>query len=235
MLRAVTDVRGHSTDEYLETIYFLSLPIGEYRPARATAPIGSRVAERLGVSRAAVGDMLRRLELDGLVTRDEGRVVELTATGRERAERVVRRHRIIERFLTDFLGYGPAECHEHAERLGEAFTDDMVDRIDARLGRPERCPHGWPVDTAAEQRENAELTALADVATGTRVAIVRLAEHDEELLRWLYREGFVPGADVEVVEAQRAAGQLRVVVDGDPRAVADKAAASVYVRRPAVT
>jgi DtxR family Mn-dependent transcriptional regulator len=90
---------GHSIDEYLEVIYFLAFPIGEYRPAGESA-IASRVAEMLGVSRASAGEMLKRLEAEGLVERGEQKEAILTPAGIERAEKVVRKHRIIERFLT---------------------------------------------------------------------------------------------------------------------------------------
>src|SRR5215203_5074905 len=144
--------QGHSVDEYLETIYFLAFPIGEYRPdPGGSAAIASRVAEMLGVSRASAGEMLKRLEAEGLVERGEHKEAILTASGRERAERVVRKHRIIERFLTDFMGYTAAESHVHADELGDTFTDDMIVRIEQRLGYPDRCPHGWPVDTEFEQ------------------------------------------------------------------------------------
>src|SRR5687767_1177412 len=143
---------GHSVDEYLETIYFLAFPIGEYRPLSTGSPtLAARVAEMLGVSRASAGEMLKRLEAEGLIERGQQKEALLTASGRERAERVVRKHRIIERMLTDFMGYTAAESHVHADELGDTFTDDMVDRIASRLGDPERCPHGWPVDTAREQ------------------------------------------------------------------------------------
>src|SRR5919109_2200619 len=147
--------QGHSVDEYLETIYFLAFPIGEYTPRGSGSPtIASRVAEMLGVSRASAGEMLKRLEADGLVERGERKEAILTEAGRERAERVVRKHRIIERFLTDFMGYTPAESHVHADELGDTFTDEMIDRIAERLGHPDRCPHGWPGDPAREQAEN---------------------------------------------------------------------------------
>src|SRR5438309_6310048 len=163
---------GHSIDEYLETIYFLAFPIGEYRPATGGTPtLASRVAEMLGVSRASAGEMLKRLETDGLVQRGKQKEAILTAKGRARAERVVRKHRIIERLLTDFMGYTPAEAHVHADELGDTFTDDMVERMDEKLGRPERCPHGWPVDTAFEQAENRELKPLAELEAGTHATI----------------------------------------------------------------
>src|SRR5262245_45757282 len=132
--------QGHSVDEYLETIYFLAFPIGEYRPQETGIPtLSARVAEMLGVSRASAGEMLKRLEAEGLVERGEHKEAILTASGRVRAEHVVRKHRIIERLLTDFMGYTAAEAHVHADELGDTFTDDMVERIDERLGHPERC------------------------------------------------------------------------------------------------
>src|SRR6476659_9042016 len=140
----------HSIDEYLETIYFLAFPIGEYTPrGSGSPPLASRVAEMLGVSRASAGEMLKRLEAEGLIERGERKEALLTATGRTRAERVVRKHRIIE-------------------------------RIDERLGHPERCPHGWPVDPEFEQAENESLAALATLEPATHATIVRLAEHDGE-------------------------------------------------------
>ena len=226
--------QAHTVDDYLETIYFLAFPIGEYRPLSQGEPtLAARVAEMLGVSRASAGEMLKRLEADGLVERGERKEAILTETGQERAEQVVRRHRLIERFLTDFLGYTPAESHVHADELGHTFTDDMIERIAERLGHPDRCPHGWPVDTEFEQAENRELSPLSDLDPGDHATIVRLAEHDGDLLRWFYDQGLVPGQEIEVREAEPAAGQLTVGLDGTERAVGEKAAAGLFVRRAA--
>jgi DtxR family Mn-dependent transcriptional regulator len=223
--------QGHSVDEYLETIYFLAFPIGEYRPMSTGSPtLASRVAEMLGVSRASAGEMLKRLEGEGLIERGKQKEALLTAAGRKRAERVVRKHRIIERLLTDFMGYTAAEAHVHADALGDTFTDDMVERIDERLGHPDRCPHGWPVDPDFEQEENQHLSPLSDLEPGARATIVRLAEHDGELLHWFYDEGLVPGRELEVREAQPAAGQLTVRLNGAERAIGEKAAAGLFVR-----
>ena len=222
--------QGHSVDEYLETIYFLAFPIGEYRPATGSSAIASRVAEMLGVSRASAGEMLKRLEAEGLVERGEQKEAILTEAGIERAQRVVRKHRLIERFLTDFMGYTPAESHVHADELGDTFTEDMVERINEKLGRPDRCPHGWPVEPDTEQTENRELVSLAELAPGRAAEIVRLAEHDGDLLHWFYDEGLVPGTRIEVREAHPAAGELKVAVGGGERAIAEKAAEGLYVR-----
>ena len=222
---------GHSVDEYLETIYFLAFPIGEYTPKGAgSPPLASRVAEMLHVSRASAGEMLKRLEAEGLIERGARKEALLTASGRERAEHVVRKHRIIERLLTDFMGYTGYEAHERADELGDTFSDAMVERIDERLGKPERCPHGWPVDPAFEQEENLELSALADLQPGSRATIVRLAEHDGDLLHWFYDQGLAPGVEIELREAQPAAGQFTVKLNGDERAIGEKAAAGLFVR-----
>jgi len=222
----------HSVDDYLETIWFLAFPIGEYLPQTGGTPtLASRVAEMLGVSRASAGEMLKRLEADGLVQRGDRKEAILTRKGRDRAEKVVRKHRIIERLLTDFMGYTAAEAHVHADELGDTFNDDMVERIEAKLGNPERCPHGWPVDTEFEQRENKELAPLSALAPGDRATIVRLAEHDGELLHWFYDHGLVPGTELEVGEAQPAAGQLTIRLNGDEHEIGDRAAAGLFVRR----
>ena len=223
--------QGHSVDEYLETIYFLAFPIGEYRPQSTGSPtLASRVAEMLGVSRASAGEMLKRLEAEGLIERGEQKEAILTKTGRARAEKVVRKHRIIERLLTDFMGYTAAEAHVHADELGDTFSDDMVERIEVKLGNPERCPHGWPVDPDFEQAENRELEPLSALDPGAQATIVRLAEHDGDLLHWFYDEGLVPGTRVELRAAQPAAGQLTVAVDGTERAIGEKAAAGLFVK-----
>jgi DtxR family Mn-dependent transcriptional regulator len=185
----------HSVDEYLETIYFLAFPIGEYTPRGAgSPPLASRVAEMLGVSRASAGEMLKRLEAEGLIERGERKEALLTKTGRARAERVVRKH------------------------------------IDERLGHPERCPHGWPVDTDVEQAENESLMPLAALAPGSHATIVRLAEHDGELLHWFYDQGLVPGQEIELRSSEPAADQFTVSLDGGERAVSERAAAGLFVK-----
>jgi DtxR family Mn-dependent transcriptional regulator len=217
-------VPGHSIDDYLETIYFLAFPIGEYRPTATTSPtLAARVAEMLGVSRASAGEMLKRLEAEGLVSRGEKKEAILTPKGRERAEQVVRKHRLIERFLTDFLGYTPAESHVHADELVDTFSDEMIERMTARLGNPQRCPHGWPVDVSVEQRENRELSPLSALEPGARATIVRLAENDGGLLHWFYEHGLVPGTEIEV-------GDRSVLVGGAEQPLEEKAARGLFVR-----
>jgi DtxR family Mn-dependent transcriptional regulator len=221
----------HSVDEYLETIYFLAFPIGEYSPPGSKSPpLAARVAEMLGVSRASAGEMLKRLEREGLVRRGEHKEALLTKKGRARAEQVVRKHRIIERLLTDFMGYTAAEAHVHADELGDTFTEDMIERVAERLGHPDRCPHGWPVDPEFEQSENDELVALAELGEGSKATIVRLAEHDGELLHWFYDKGLEPGTKIQLTKADVAAGKFKVKLKGREQRVEEKAAAGLFVR-----
>jgi len=221
--------RAHTVDDYLEAIYFLATPVGEYGPIVKEAPVpAARVAEMLHVTPPTASEMLKRLEAEGLVERGPRKGPLLTKKGRLQAERVVRHHRVIERFLTDFMGYSAAESHVHADEIGDAFSDEMVERLAEQLGHPDRCPHGWPVDTAHEQEENRDLRALSVITEG-RATIVRLAEHDGDLLHWFYDQGLVPGTEVEVLRTDPAAGQLTVVIDGQERAIAERAAASLYV------
>ena len=221
---------GHSIDEYLETIYFLAFPIGEYTPNGAgSPPLASRVAEMLGVSRASAGEMLKRLEAEGLIERGARRR-RSSRDGPARAEQVVRKHRIIERLLTDFMGYTGYEAHERADELGDTFSDEMVERIDEKLGHPERCPHGWPVDPDVEQAENESLEPLAALAAGD-------ARDDRAPRRARRRAPALvlrPGPRARPGDrgraAQPAADQFTVALDGGERAVTEKAAAGLFVK-----
>ena len=226
---------AHSVDDYLEAIYFLATPIGEYGPIVGESPVpAARVAEMLSVTPPTASEMLKRLEAEGLIERGPRKAPLLTRKGRTEAERVVRHHRIIERFLTDFMGYTAAESHVHADEIGDAFSDEMVERLAVQLGEPDRCPHGWPVDTSHEQEENRDLRALSQVEVGP-ATIVRLAEHDGDLLHWFYDQGLVPGTALEVTRIDPSAGQLTVRIDGEERVIGERAAAGLYVLPGGIT
>ena len=221
---------GHSVDEYLETIYFLAFPIGEYQPAGDGSPtLSSRVAEMLGVSRASAGEMLKRLEADGLVERGEHKEAILTATGPERARKAVRKHRIIERLLTDFMGYTAAEAHVHADELGDTFSDDMVERIDVKLGHPDRCPHGWPIDPDVEQAENHELEPLSalDAGRARDDRAPRRARRRPAAL--VLRRGARPRRRARAARGRAGRGPAPRPLDGGEKAIGEKAAAGLFV------
>lgn len=222
--------RGNSRAvDYVEVLYGLLFPVGVYRPSEAATPIAARVAERLGVSRASAGEMLRRLDEQGLVERGPGRALALTPDGIALAESGVRATRVIETFLVDMLGYDPAEVHPMAVEMRDAFTPELVDRLHERLGSPGRCPHGWPVGAADERAEAGALRRLVELEAGTRCAVVGVVESDPELVRWLFGAGLVPGADLAVRDVQPAAGHVTVTLGRDELVVGDRAASHVFV------
>ena len=107
----------------------------------------------------------------------------------------------------------------------------MVERIDVKLGHPDRCPHGWPVDPDFEQAENRELEPLAALGPGAHATIVRLAEHDGDLLHWFYDQGLVPGDGRRAAGRRAGRGPVPRRVDGGEKAIGEKAAAGLFVRR----
>lgn len=221
--------------DYVEVLYGLLFPVGVYRPADAATPIAARVAERLGVSRASAGEMLRRLDEQGLVERGPGRALGLTDAGIALAERGVRATRVIEAFLVDLLGYDAADVHAMAVTMRDAFTPEMIDRLHTRLGSPDRCPHGWPVGAAQERAEAPGLRRLVELEVGARAQVVGVVEGDAELVRWLFGAGITPGADLAIHDVQPAAGHVTVGLAGDELVVGDRAASNVFVEAvPAV-
>ncbi|MCL6548547.1 MAG: metal-dependent transcriptional regulator, partial [Alicyclobacillus sp.] len=172
-----------------------------------------------------------RLTAAGLVSAGEGREIELTEEGRQRAETIVRRHRLLERWLTDELGLDWAEAHVEAGRLEHAVSPLVEARLFERLGRPTTCPHGNVIPgTGAVQPTGTPLTEIRAPAEVKVVRIVEQAEEDLELLRFLNRAGIVPGAVIAVVRSHSPyeAG-VQVEVAGHSYALDDAVARRVLV------
>src|SRR5205814_5514876 len=168
-------------DEYLQTIYWLE---------EAGLPItGANVARALQVSPPTVHEMVGRLEADGYIRRDEDRSLLFTDDGRTHAAGVVRRHRLIERFLTDVLGIPWDEVHEEAERLEHAMSPVLEERMMAAIGDATTCPHGHPFVEGAREPG----VPLADVEAGASVRVLRFENEAEDLLHYLKESGLHPG------------------------------------------
>jgi DtxR family Mn-dependent transcriptional regulator len=186
--------RTHGMEEYLEAIYILG--------AEGVTVLASVLADYMGVARPTVTQTVQRLTNAEYVTQGEGREILLTATGRERAEKLVRRHRLLERWLTDELGLDWADAHVEAGRLEHAVSPLVEDRLFQRLGHPTTCPHGNVIPgTGVVQEVGSPLTSIA---SNTSVRVVRIneqAEEDLQLLRFLYSAGITPGAWIQVKEA----------------------------------
>jgi DtxR family Mn-dependent transcriptional regulator len=173
------------------------------------------LAERFGTTSATASDTVRRLAAHNLVEHEPYGRIELTETGRRHALAMVRRHRLIETFLAQTLGYGWAEIHDEAERLEHAVSDLLIERIDTVLGHPVRDPHGDPIPGAdGTVRYPAGAVSLRRARPG-RYTIVRISDADGERLVYFHEHGVVPDTTARVLERDRHASTVRLVVDAD--------------------
>jgi DtxR family Mn-dependent transcriptional regulator len=175
-------------EEYLQSLFWLQ---------EAGLPMtGANVARAMQLSAPTVHEMIGRLESDGYITRGRDRAIAFTESGAAHAEGIVRRHRLIERFLTDILGVPWDEVHEEAERLEHAMSPVLEQRMLAAIGDAKTCPHGHPI------RAGARLAGvpLADVEVGASVRILRFENEAEDLLHYLKASGLEPGLEGTLVE-----------------------------------
>jgi DtxR family Mn-dependent transcriptional regulator len=168
--------------------------------------------------------MVGRLERDGYITRAADRAISFTDSGQRHAEDIVRRHRLIERFLTDVLGVPWDEVHEEAERLEHAMSPVLEERMLAAIGDAKTCPHGHPI--AAGQRLAG--VPLADVEVGAEVQVLRFENEAEDLLHYLKASGLEPGLKGTVAERDDVKVVLRTA-DGAICAVTPSVAETVSV------
>ncbi len=186
-------------EEYLQTLFWLS---------EAGLPMtGANVARAMQLSAPTVHEMIGRLERDGYITRAPDKAISFTASGAQHAEEVVRRHRLIERFLTDVLGIPWDEVHEEAERLEHAMSPMLEEYMLAAIGDVRTCPHGHPIVVGARIAG----VPLADVEVGARVQVLRFENEAEDLLHYLKRSGIEPGLEGTL----SAAGADEVVLGFD--------------------
>ena len=170
-------------EEYLQILFWLQ---------EAGLPMtGANVARAMQLSAPTVHEMVGRLERDGYVTRGQDKAIAFTEQGAEQAEGIVRRHRLIERFLTDVLGVPWDEVHEEAERLEHAMSPVLEQRMLAAIGDAKTCPHGHPIVAGARLAG----VPLADVQVGAKVRILRFENEAEDLLHYLKDSGLEPGME----------------------------------------
>jgi DtxR family transcriptional regulator, Mn-dependent transcriptional regulator len=174
--------------EYLEMLFWLF---------EAGLPMtGANLARAMQLSAPTVHEMLGRLERDGYIARNAERMIEFTDSGREHAESIVSRHRMIERFLTDVVGVPWDDVHEEAERLEHAMTPRFEAYVRASVGEAKTCPHGHPIRV----HERIDGVPLADCSVGAKVTILRLENEAEDLLHYLKEAGIEPGLSGAVAE-----------------------------------
>ena len=176
-------------EEYLQIIFWLQ---------EAGLPMtAANVARAMQVSAPTVHEMVGRLEVDGYITRADDKTLAFTDTGLEHAENIVRRHRLIERYLTDFLDIPWDQVHEEAERLEHWMSPVVEQRMLDAIGDAKTCPHGHPILTG--RREPA--VPLADVEPGARVRVLRFENDAEDLLHYLMGSGLTPGLEGTLSES----------------------------------
>jgi DtxR family transcriptional regulator, Mn-dependent transcriptional regulator len=177
---------------YLEAIYYIR--------AEGEVVRSARLAEWLSVSRPTVTAALRRMNRDGMVRQNSRKEIELTRRGEAAAAAIVRRHRIVERWLTDALGLDWVSADTEAERLETALSDVVAQKLHQALGRPQTCPHGNPIPGYSTMRANElRLSALRAGETGTITRISEVAQREAPpLLQYLHDRGLKPGTRVTV-------------------------------------
>jgi DtxR family Mn-dependent transcriptional regulator len=211
-----SDTATVAEEEYLQILFWLQ---------EAGLPMtGANVARAMQLSAPTVHEMVGRLEHDGYITRDKDRMIAFTESGAEHAEGIVRRHRLIERFLTDVLGVPWDEVHEEAERLEHAMSPVLEERMLAAIGDAKTCPHGHPIVAGARLAG----VPLADVEIGASVRVLRFENEAEDLLHYLKSSGIEPGMEGTLLERD---GEQVVVqgADGSRRTVTQSVAETVSV------
>jgi DtxR family Mn-dependent transcriptional regulator len=202
-------------EEYLQSLFWLfeaGLPMTAANLARA-----------MQLSAPTVSEMVGRLERDGYISRDLDRTISFTESGRADAERIVSRHRMIERFLTDIVGVPWDDVHEEAEHLEHAMTPRFESYVRASVGDAATCPHGHPIRVG----ERIDGVPLADCELGARVTILRLENEAEDLLHYLMDSGIEPGLSGEVTG--KDAELITVTAAGRPATVTISVAETVSV------
>ncbi|HEX7020442.1 MAG TPA: metal-dependent transcriptional regulator [Gemmatimonadaceae bacterium] len=222
-ISAATPALTGPVEDYLKAVFELETS------GRAAGT--NEIAAALRIAPASVSGMMRRLADQGLIAHERYRGVRLTELGRRAALRTIRRHRVIEAYLTTALGYAWDLVHDEAERLEHAASDELVDRMAAAIGEPATDPHGAPIPTRDGLVDDRALATLADVEPGGRVCIERVGDEDPQRLRYLAELGITPGTRVDVIARAPFDGPitLRLAPDASERAIGPALARHIYV------
>jgi DtxR family Mn-dependent transcriptional regulator len=215
-----------SVQDYLAAIYDLGASKGPV--------IGARLAKHMSISAPAVFEAIQRLTRGGYVRVGRGKAVSLTPKGREIAEVMARRHRLLERWLTDTLGLNWTDAHEEAHRLEHAISPRVEERLATMLGMPSTCPHGNPIP-GMPSPVPVEPFPLAQAKAGAIVVVERIteeAEADKNLLEYLWRADVRPGRRLRVMEVAPWAGTITLAGDGRTIVLGLPAAAKIWVYLP---
>jgi len=218
-----TEQVSSSVEEYLETIYRLQEKDGRART--------KELAEKMQVRLGTVTNTVEMLERDGFIVHKPYKGVTLTGSGRKIALNVIRRHRLVERLLTDILHMDWGKAHEAACRLEHHLNEDVVRPIGKILGHPKTCPHGNPIPTRCGgiiEENSKPLLELKPLEQGT---IIKVAEENCDLLQNLRSLGLVPGASVKVEKKTGSGGSVLVKLENLDQPLRGEVASAIWVRK----
>ena len=224
-LRLTQGPLTRSVEDYLKVIYHLSRQ-GGY------ATTGD-IADELQIAPPSVTGMVKRLSDNGLIEHAPYKGVQLTTRGRSAALRIIRRHRILESYLAQQLGFDWDSVHQEAERLEHAASDELIERMWTALGRPQYDPHGAPIPTATGDIAEDQLVTLADAPAGAKLELRQVDDSDPAQLRYLADQGLTPGAKLTVVEHQPFNGPVTIKTGSGTRAIGRELAAGILCRESA--
>jgi DtxR family Mn-dependent transcriptional regulator len=214
---------SNQAEEYLETIYRLENKVGFARTME--------LARELGVVPGSITNTIENLERKGLVIHEPYKGVKLTEDGKKIASHILRRHRLAERLLTDFLHLDWSEVHDPACKLEHALSPEIIKPLEKALGHPKTCPHGNPIPTKCGGILEEKTIALTEVDPRTSVVIVKITEEKAEILKHLNKLKLTPGMRIEIEKKSVPSGSLIVRVGKERCTLENDLATIIYVKK----
>jgi DtxR family Mn-dependent transcriptional regulator len=214
---------SNQAEDYLEAIYRLESKVGFARTMD--------LSRELGVVPGSITNTIENLERKGLVIHEPYKGVKLTGNGQKIASSILRRHRLAERLLTDFLHLDWSEVHDPACKLEHALSPEILKPLEKALGHPKRCPHGNPIPTKCGGIIEEETVALSELDAKTGGVIVKITEEKAETLKQLTELKLTPGERVEVEDKAVSSGSLTVRVGNKSSTIDHNLASIIYVKK----
>ncbi len=210
-------------EEYLESIFRLQEKNGVART--------SEIVRSLNVSPGTVSNTLESLKKKGYVMWEPYKGVKLTDKGRNIAIKVIRKHRLCERLITDFLKMDWSCSHEAACRLEHCFTNEMTNYLEKALRNPKTCPHGNPIPTHDDRIRKEETVSLCKLKTNDKAVITRIIEEEREILNYFSKQGLYPGVKVRLMEKTPLDGPILIEANGNKVALSIRLASIIHVKK----
>ncbi|MFQ6616275.1 MAG: metal-dependent transcriptional regulator [Fidelibacterota bacterium] len=199
---------SQSIEDYVKTIYHLQL---EKEKVTTKA-----ISEEMGISSASVTGMVKKLASMDILTHTPYRETALTSRGEKIALQMIRRHRLLESFLKEVLGYPLDRVHDEAERLEHVISEEFVERMDDVLGNPSTDPHGSPIPNPQGEMLEQDLFPLLDLESGQSAVVLRVSHRDPDKLRYMEKTGILPGTNLTVLDRRPFKGPMMIQI-GDEK------------------